>query len=189
MPCANSSLRSRSSSHGTRSISLQTMGRWPDLRLLDLLSPETSIIQAPMATCRDRHLTCCYIEVLRLGLSKISSNSLSSARTVLSLPSLARSSSNPRREISIEDRFTDAHPARCASGFVRDRPSVVSSYSTRGGISAKAVRFTSPSLSSSRNVWVSIRWDIPGTALCSALNREQPMERTPTTRIVHLSPI
>ena len=70
-----------------------------------------------------------------------------------------------------------------------DRPKAVSSYSTRGGISAYAVRESRPSRSRAFKVTVSIRCEMPGMLAWRSEYRIGPAERVLMTSTVHLSPI
>lgn len=81
------------------------------------------------------------------------------------------------------------HVSSAFSGPRSVSPAGVSSYSTRGGTSAKTVRVTRPSRSRPRRVCVSIFWEIPATSWQISLKRRGPPARVPTTSTVHLSPI
>lgn len=69
-----------------------------------------------------------------------------------------------------------AQHARVSNGSCSDRPCSVTSWSTRAGMVAKAVRVTSPSRSRPRSVVVSILCDRPGTARCRANTRQRKIK-------------
>ena len=70
----------------------------------------------------------------------------------------------------------------------RERPNLVSSQSTRGGIVGKIVRVSRPSRSSPRNVSVSIRCEIPPTMRFNSLKRFGPSPSSSMMSTFHLSP-
>src|SRR5262245_47227597 len=89
---------------------------------------------------------------------------------------------------AIPERFCRAQRARLLTGSSNECPSLVSSYSTRGGMVGKTVRVTRPSRSRHRSVKVSIRCEMLPSARRSSLNRLGPSPSVLTTSTVHLSP-
>src|SRR4029453_4946605 len=86
------------------------------------------------------------------------------------------------------ERFLRAHKPSSLTGTSNDRPSLVNSYSTRGGMVGNTVRVTRPSRSSARRVSVSMRCEIEPKALRSSLKRLGPSPKVQTTSTVHLLP-
>src|SRR5256885_15359472 len=82
---------------------------------------------------------------------------------------------------------SSAHAVITVIGSAREYPSAVSSYWTRGGTSAYAVRVRSPSRSSLRSVSVSTLGATPPTRTRRWLKRSGPSRRTSTISAVHLS--
>src|SRR6266576_208732 len=82
---------------------------------------------------------------------------------------------------------SSAHTVIAVIGSASECPSAVSSYSTRGGTSAYAVRVSSPSRSSLRSGSVSTLGATPPTRPRRWLKRSGPSRRTSTIRAVHLS--
>ena len=101
----------------------------------------------------------------------------------------ARRRSYVDRARVIRDMCASAQAATCRIGSSSERPSAVSSYSTRGGTSANALRVTTPSRSRLRSVCVRTFGATPPIRSRRWLNRCGPSSSVRTTSTVHLSPI